>query len=208
MTRPLRVQGGADTSVTLVTLMAAEPQPAPDEVVSWMRDHALPLVTAEAEQGFADLEPLRELIGDARIVAVGEATHGSREFFQLKHRLLEFLVSEMGFTVFGIEASWPESLAVDDYVVNAYSGDVLDDPNSSTSKGTTMDQWPINYGTNQHWTFVPLADGNYEIVNKASGLVLNEVHRELSESYYYYDDYRHYYRTPEEEHAGKNGSLT
>ncbi len=43
---------------------------------------------------------------------------------------------------------------------------------------------------------------------KTIGLVLNEVHRELSESYYYYDDYRHYYRTPEEEHAGKNGSLT
>src|SRR6202035_1560711 len=115
MTRPLRVKGGADTSVTLA---AVEPQPAPDEVVSWMRNQALPLVTTEAEQGFADMEPLKELIGSARIVAVGEATHGTREFFQLKHRLLEFLVSEMGFTVFGIEANWPESLAVDDYVVN------------------------------------------------------------------------------------------
>jgi Peptidase A4 family/Ricin-type beta-trefoil lectin domain-like len=63
---------------------------------------------------------------------------------------------------------------LNDYVVNAYSGDVLDDPNSSTSNGTTMDQWPINYGTNQQWTFVPLADGNYEIVNEASGLVLGD----------------------------------
>jgi Mrp family chromosome partitioning ATPase len=40
------------------------------------------------------------------------------------------------------------------------------------------------------------------------GLVLNEVHRELSESYDYYHDYRSYYRTPEEQHAGKNGALT
>jgi len=36
---------------------------------------------------------------------------------------------------------------------------------------------------------------------KTLGLVLNEVHRELSESYYYYDHYRSYYRTPESEPA-------
>jgi hypothetical protein len=63
---------------------------------------------------------------------------------------------------------------LNEYVVNAYSGDVLDDPNSSTSNGTPMDQWPINYGTNQQWTFVPLADGNYEIVNGSSGKVLGD----------------------------------
>ncbi len=39
------------------------------------------------------------------------------------------------------------------------------------------------------------------------GLVLNEVHRELSDSYYYYDCYRAYYRTPESEHVDKNGVL-
>ena len=49
---------------------------------------------------------------------MGEATHGTHEFFQLKHRMLEFLVERMGFTVFGIEANWPESLAVNDYVLN------------------------------------------------------------------------------------------
>lgn len=49
---------------------------------------------------------------------MGEATHGTREFFQMKHRMLEFLVEKMGFTVFGIEANWPESLAVNDYVLN------------------------------------------------------------------------------------------
>ncbi len=63
---------------------------------------------------------------------------------------------------------------LNEYVVNAYSGDVLDDPNSSTSNGTPMDQWPINYGTNQQWTLVPLDGGNYEIVNQASGLVLGD----------------------------------
>ena len=42
---------------------------------------------------------------------------------------------------------------------------------------------------------------------KTIGLVLNEVHRELSESYYYYDYYRSYYRTPESEPA-QNGVST
>jgi hypothetical protein len=49
---------------------------------------------------------------------MGEATHGSREFFQMKHRMLEFLAEKMGFTVFAIEANWPESLAVNDFVLN------------------------------------------------------------------------------------------
>src|SRR5262249_23299687 len=52
-----------------------------------------------------------------RIVSLGEATHGTREFFQLKHRLLEFCVAELGFTIFGIEASYPECLRVNDYVL-------------------------------------------------------------------------------------------
>jgi erythromycin esterase len=56
---------------------------------------------------------------------MGEATHGTHEFFQLKHRMLEFLVERMGFTVFGIEANWPESLAVNDYVLNG-NGDAAE----------------------------------------------------------------------------------
>ena len=43
------------------------------------------------------------------------ATYGTREVFQLKHRLVEYLVSEMGFTVFVIKAGWPESGAVNAY---------------------------------------------------------------------------------------------
>lgn len=88
------------------------------KVLSWLRRHAIPLTGVEAGHGFADLQPLKSVIGSARIVALGEATHGTREFFQLKHRLLEFLVTEMGFTTFAIEANWTESLAVNDYVLH------------------------------------------------------------------------------------------
>lgn len=92
------------------------PAPAPQAVVDWIRGQAIPLLTTRAGHGFSDLAPLRNVIGDARVVALGEATHGTREFFQMKHRLLEYLVSELGFSVFAIEANWPESEAVDEYI--------------------------------------------------------------------------------------------
>jgi erythromycin esterase len=87
-------------------------------ISDWIGTSAIALTTVEAGQGFADLHRLGALVGDARIVSLGEATHGTREFFQLKHRLLEYLVAEHGFTVFGIEANYPECLRVNDYVLN------------------------------------------------------------------------------------------
>jgi erythromycin esterase len=87
-------------------------------VVDWVRANAIALSTVEAGRGFADLQCLRGIIGDARIVSLGEATHGTREFFQLKHRSLEFLVTELGFAFFGIEANYPECLRVNDYVLH------------------------------------------------------------------------------------------
>jgi erythromycin esterase len=98
--------------------MMETPLARQQQVLSWLRRHAIPLTGVEAGRGFADLQSLKTVIGSARIVALGEATHGTREFFQLKHRLLEFLVIEMGFTTFTIEANWPESLAVNDYVLH------------------------------------------------------------------------------------------
>lgn len=97
-------------------LASAFDGPKPEEI-AWLKEHAIPLKTVEPGHGFDDLQPLKKLIGDARIVALGECTHGTREIFQMKHRLVEFLAAEMGFTVFSIEANMPESYAVNDYVV-------------------------------------------------------------------------------------------
>ena len=91
---------------------------AQTEVTSWIRANAVSLKTVEARHGFDDMEPLRRIIGDARIVSLGEATHGTREFFQLKHRMLEFLATQMGFTIFSIEANMPEAYRLNDYVLN------------------------------------------------------------------------------------------
>jgi erythromycin esterase len=87
----------------LLSAWTSDDQP----VVEWIRAHAVRLDTVEAGHGFTDMQPLKKVIGNARIVALGEATHGTREFFQLKHRMLEFLATEMGFTIFSIEANMP-----------------------------------------------------------------------------------------------------
>ena len=92
----------------------AAPSPA---AVSWLKKRAIPFATAEPASGLSDLQALKRVIGDARIVSLGEGTHGTREFFQMKHRLIELMAEEMGFTLFAIEASMPEAQLVNDYVL-------------------------------------------------------------------------------------------
>jgi len=96
---------------------AAESTAVSPAAVDWIRRTATPVRSVQGGTGFEDLEPLAKLVGDARIVALGEPTHGSREAFQMKHRLLEYLVRERGFTLFSIEASMTESYRLEDYVL-------------------------------------------------------------------------------------------
>jgi erythromycin esterase len=86
------------------------------DAVSWVTSKSFPFATDDPAVPSSDLDPLRTLVGNATIVALGEATHGTREFFRMKHRMLEWLVREMGFSYFGIEATFPEALDVDHYV--------------------------------------------------------------------------------------------
>jgi erythromycin esterase len=90
---------------------------ADSAAVEWITRNALPLKNLEAGNGFEDLEPLKEVLAGVRIVGMGEATHGTREFFLFKHRLFEYLVVEQGFTVFAIEASYDACERVNDYVL-------------------------------------------------------------------------------------------
>ncbi|TMR29822.1 erythromycin esterase family protein [Nonomuraea zeae] len=63
-----------------------------------------------------DLEPLAEVLAGVRVAGLGESTHGTREFFLLKHRLLEFLVGRLGFTTLAMEASASAARVLNDYV--------------------------------------------------------------------------------------------
>ncbi len=84
--------------------------------LSWLRENVVPIATERPGGPYDDLMPLKATIGDARIVSLGEATHGTAEFFRMKHRMLEFLVKEMGFNTFVMEAGVAESAAIDGWI--------------------------------------------------------------------------------------------
>ncbi len=61
------------------------------------------------------------------------------------------------------------------YIMNNYSGKVLDDTNWSTSNGTVMQQWSeVSGQTDQEWSFIPASSGFYYIMNRHSGKVLDD----------------------------------
>lgn len=71
------------------------------------------------DPGAADLDDartVRDLVGDARVVAVGEGAHNVPEFYLLKDRLFRILVRELGFSAFVMESGFAEGLAVDAWV--------------------------------------------------------------------------------------------
>jgi erythromycin esterase len=90
--------------------------PPSGPVETWIRQHAIPLTTVEPGAPDSDLLPFQPIVGQASIVGLGEATHGTHEFFAVKARLIEYLVSHLGFTIVAMENGWDESRAVDAYV--------------------------------------------------------------------------------------------
>ncbi|WP_432973784.1 erythromycin esterase family protein [Dactylosporangium sp. CA-233914] len=95
-----------------------------DDVGAWLRANAAVLRTIDPDDDdFSDLEPLREIVGDARVVAIGESTHRIHEFYQVRHRLTRFLLGELGFTAFVMESGFPEGLSVNEWITGG-PGDV------------------------------------------------------------------------------------
>jgi erythromycin esterase-like protein len=63
-----------------------------------------------------DYDPLLDLIGDARFVLLGEASHGTHEFYRERARITQRLIVEKGFTAVAVEADWPDAHRVNRYV--------------------------------------------------------------------------------------------
>ncbi len=66
-----------------------------------------------------DLAPLLERIGDARVVLLGEASHGTSEFYQSRARITQALIEQKGFSFVSIEGDWPDAARIDHYVRHA-----------------------------------------------------------------------------------------
>src|SRR5688500_8353447 len=87
-----------------------------DHFVDELRSRSLPL------EGDIDLDPLLERIGDARCVLLGEASHGTSEYYTWRARITLRLVREKGFSFLGVEGDWPDCYRVNCYVKGGDAG--------------------------------------------------------------------------------------
>jgi erythromycin esterase-like protein len=63
-----------------------------------------------------DYDELMDMIGDARYVLLGEATHGTHEFYDERTRITQRLIAEKGFSAVAVEADWPDAYRVNRYI--------------------------------------------------------------------------------------------
>jgi erythromycin esterase-like protein len=90
---------------------AIQPDAGDESVIRTLHAAAQRLTGAER-----DYDPLLELIGDARIVLLGEASHGTQEFYEERAKITQRLIVEQGFTAVAVEADWPDAYRVNRYV--------------------------------------------------------------------------------------------
>ena len=77
---------------------------------TWLQQHVVTINSADPDISENNLSVLKEKIGDARIVGLGEANHGTTEFWGIRQKISKYLVEEMGFTAILMEAGFPNSL--------------------------------------------------------------------------------------------------
>ena len=93
--------------------------------INFLKENVIDISIDPDDDNFEDLSSLKTILADKRIAGMGESTHGSKEFFKMKHRMLKFLVTEMGYRLFGIEANFTECRDINDYVLNG-KGNIKD----------------------------------------------------------------------------------
>ncbi|MFC4102668.1 erythromycin esterase family protein [Paenibacillus xanthanilyticus] len=136
----------ADAAITA----SSNTNPKADQI-KWLEDHASPLKTTDPAASLHDLSPLKDMVGSAAIVGLGEATHGAHEVFTMKHRLVKFLALEMGFNALVLEEGWDRALGLDRYVLTG-KGDPSQylTPVFNTKEMIDLLQWIRQYNADPH----------------------------------------------------------
>jgi erythromycin esterase-like protein len=88
--------------LVLLVFLTAPAAYAQDQETDWINDNAYEL-KADSASGSDDLRFLSEELKDRTVVGLGEATHGTREFFAQKRRIIESIVSQHGFRLLAFE---------------------------------------------------------------------------------------------------------
>ena len=89
-----------------------------DKFSDWALKNSKEITTLEITEKQDDLKFLNKIVGEAEVVCLGESRHDIHEQFKLKHRFIKYLIEEMDFTTFALEASLPYSNKINDYILN------------------------------------------------------------------------------------------
>ncbi|HEX8563211.1 MAG TPA: erythromycin esterase family protein [Flavobacterium sp.] len=92
-----------------------------------------------------DLDVLVDRIGDSRVVLLGEASHGTAEYYDWRAEITKRLIAEKGFTIIGVEGEWADS-----YRVNQFVKGPLRDAAAAESVLRYYDRWPTWMWANYH----------------------------------------------------------
>lgn len=84
----------------------------------WILNNSQNIESLEIAYRQDDLNLLKQIVGKAEVVCLGESRHDIHEQFQLKHRFIKYLVEQMDFTTFALEASLPYSNELNNYILN------------------------------------------------------------------------------------------
>lgn len=118
-------------------------------IAKWLEEHVKPLKTTNPTASLNDLKPLKDMVGSASIVGLGETTHGAHEVFTMKHRIVHYLVSEKGFTNLVLEEGWDRALKLDRYVLTGKGNPNQHlSPEFNTKEMLDLINWIQEYNTN------------------------------------------------------------
>lgn len=88
-----------------------------DEQKKYINKFIYPLSTYEpSTANIEDLKILNKFIGNSKIVGLGESTHGSSEVYKMKYRISEYLIKNLNYNIFSLEANMPESYLMNNYI--------------------------------------------------------------------------------------------
>ena len=111
---------GAVRFVPLIGAAGWEDETA-ETLATEQAEDSLPELIYKSSEHFAriddvNLDNLLERIGDSRIVLLGEASHGTAEFYEMRARITKELIEKKGFTSVAVEADWPDAAHINQYI--------------------------------------------------------------------------------------------
>ena len=112
------------------------------QILTALDHHVEPFSSIES----AKLDRLLDRIGDARLVLLGESTHGTEEFYRMRARISKALIENKGFDIIALEADWPDVTSIEHYIQSDPRPPLYRQKPFSSFQNSSKNDWPISSG--------------------------------------------------------------